>query len=108
MANTIILKRSATQGNVPTTAQLELGEIAINTYDGKVFIKKSVAGTPSIVEVGAVKSVNTLTGAVVLDTDDVSEGSTNQYFTNARVRSAVSAGTGISFNSSKHCNISIT
>ena len=100
MANTIILKRSATQGNVPTTAQLELGEIAINTYDGKVFIKKSVAGTPSIVEVGAVKSVNTLTGAVVLDTDDVSEGSTNQYFTNARVRSAVSAGTGISFNSS--------
>ncbi len=100
MANTIILKRSATQNNVPTTSQIELGEIAINTYDGKMFIKKSVAGTPSIVEVGAVKSVNTLTGVVVLDTDDVSEGSTNQYFTNTRVRSAVSAGTGISFNSS--------
>jgi hypothetical protein len=98
MANTIILKRSATQGNVPTTAQLELGEIAINTYDGKVFIKKSVAGTPSIVEVGAVKSVNALTGAVVLGTDDVAEGSTNQYFTNARVRSALSGSTGISFN----------
>lgn len=99
MANTIILKRSATPGNVPTTAQLELGEIAINTYDGKVFIKKSVAGTPSIVEVGAVTSVNTLTGAVVLDSDDVSEGASNQYFTDARARGALSAGTGISFNS---------
>lgn len=31
-----------------------------------------------------VTSVNTQTGAVVLDTDDVSEGSTNLYYTNAR------------------------
>ena len=39
-----------------------------------------------------------------LDTDDVAEGSTNLYFTNARVtspaRSALSGGTGISYNSS--------
>ena len=33
---------------------------------------------------GAVTSVNTQTGAVVLDTDDVSEGSSNLYYTNAR------------------------
>ena len=33
---------------------------------------------------GAVSSVNTQTGAVVLDTDDVSEGSSNLYYTNAR------------------------
>ncbi len=31
-----------------------------------------------------VTSVNTQTGAVVLDTDDISEGSTNLYYTNAR------------------------
>ena len=37
---------------VPTTTQLALGEVAINTYDGKVFIKKD-DGTESIVEVGA-------------------------------------------------------
>ena len=36
MANTIILKRSATPGKVPTTAQLALGEIAINTFDGLI------------------------------------------------------------------------
>ena len=51
MAQTIKLKRSATQGTVPSTQQLELGEVAINTYDGKMYIKKD-DGTQSIVEVG--------------------------------------------------------
>lgn len=97
MANTIILKRSSTAGKVPTTAQLALGELAINTYDGKIFIKKD-NGVPAVVEIGGVTSVNTQTGDVVLSTSDVAEGS-NQYFTTARARSALSAGTGISYNS---------
>ena len=33
------------------------------------------------------------------DTDDLSEGSSNQYHTTARARSAISGGTGISYNS---------
>ena len=49
----IRLRRSATQNSVPTTSQLNLGELAINTYDGKLFLKKSVGGNESIVEVGA-------------------------------------------------------
>ena len=52
MAQTIKLKRSATQGAIPATSALSLGEVAINTYDGKMYIKKSVGGTESIVEVG--------------------------------------------------------
>ena len=52
MAQTIKLKRSATQGATPTTSQLALGEVAINTYDGKMYIKKDVGGTESIVEIG--------------------------------------------------------
>ena len=52
MANSIKVKRSATPSAAPTTANLELGELAINTYDGKLFIKKD-NGTASIVEVGA-------------------------------------------------------
>lgn len=44
-----------------------------------------------------VTSVNGQTGTVVLSTTNVSEG-TNQYFTNARARSALSAGTGITYN----------
>src|SRR6056300_1386752 len=56
MAQTIKLKRSATQGAVPTTAQLELGEVAINTYDGKMYIKKN-DGSEAIVEVGSTASL---------------------------------------------------
>lgn len=41
MAQNIILKRSALPGKVPDTASLDLGEIAINTYDGRAFILKS-------------------------------------------------------------------
>jgi hypothetical protein len=48
--STIKLKRSAVPGRVPVTANLDLGEIGINTYDGKMFTKKSVGGVESIVE----------------------------------------------------------
>jgi hypothetical protein len=44
-----------------------------------------------------VTSVNGLTGAVVLTTTNVAEG-TNLYYTDARARASVSAGTGISYN----------
>lgn len=52
MANTVRLKRSAVASKVPTTADLQLGELAINTFDGKLFLKKD-NGTASIVEIGA-------------------------------------------------------
>ena len=50
MATNIKLKRSATQGAVPGTSDIELGEIALNTYDGKMYMKKTVSGSSSIVE----------------------------------------------------------
>ena len=66
-------KRSAVPGKVPTLADLSLGELAINTYDGKVYIRKD-SGTASIVEVGGgsgVLSFNSRTGAVTLTSGDV-------------------------------------
>lgn len=51
MAQTIKLKRSAIPSAAPSTSDLALGEVAINTYDGKLYIKKDVGGTESIVEV---------------------------------------------------------
>ena len=41
MAQNILLKRSAVPGKTPSTASLQLGELAINTYDGKIHFKKS-------------------------------------------------------------------
>lgn len=52
MANTVRLKRSAVQGKTPTTSDLALGELALNTYDGKLYTKKD-NGTASIIEIGA-------------------------------------------------------
>ena len=49
MATTIKLKRSSTSGSAPGTGSLALGELALNTYDGKIYLKKSVSGTESIV-----------------------------------------------------------
>lgn len=51
MANTIKIKRSAVQGKIPATADLQLGELAVNTYDGKLFLKKD-NGTEAVVEIG--------------------------------------------------------
>lgn len=52
MTQTIKLKRSASQGATPSTSDLALGEVAINTYDGKMYIKKN-DGSDSIVEIGS-------------------------------------------------------
>jgi len=41
MAQIIKLKRSLVEGSKPTTSDLSAGELAINVYDGKVFLRKS-------------------------------------------------------------------
>ena len=74
MANGIQLKRSAVPGKVPTTTDLQLGELGVNTHDGKVYLKKNVGGTESIVEVGPVASVAGKTGVVTLAKADVGLG----------------------------------
>lgn len=55
MANTIRIKRSAVPGKIPLTSDLVLGELAINTYDGVLYIKQdttSTGGTESITTIG--------------------------------------------------------
>ena len=50
--STVKLKRSAVPGKIPTAGSLELGEIAINTHDGKVYLKRDANGAVSVIEVG--------------------------------------------------------
>jgi hypothetical protein len=66
----IRLKRSAVAGKAPQTTDLELGELAVNTFDGKLYLRKN-DGTDAIVEVGPVRSVAGRTGAVTLAKADV-------------------------------------
>lgn len=58
MTSKVLIRRSTVPGKVPTTAQIDLGELAINTRDGKLFLKKDNGnGTFSMVEVGSPSAV---------------------------------------------------
>jgi hypothetical protein len=50
-ANVVKFKRSAVAGKIPVTADLALGELALNTYDGRIYLKKSVTGTETVVTI---------------------------------------------------------
>jgi len=58
MAQTIKLKRTSVQGKIPTTSQIDLGELAINTYDGRIFFEKD-NGVETIQEILTTNSPNT-------------------------------------------------
>ena len=77
MANTIKIKRSSVSGKVPTTSQLELGELAVNTHDGKLYTKKD-DGTAAVVEIGgASASADSLTTARTIALSGDVSGSTS-------------------------------
>jgi hypothetical protein len=100
-------------GNVELDTS-EIPESATNLYftNTRVYIKAKaalIAGTNTtitfndtlqtitIASQGNVQSVNTKTGAVVLTTTDIAEG-TNEYFTAARVRAVVLTGLSLVTN----------
>lgn len=70
--------------------EAETGDIAIRSDISKCFILREAPATElsnwleMLVPASAVLSVNGKTGAVTLNTDDVAEGDTNQYFTEDR------------------------
>lgn len=82
-------------GHTPEgTAVLSTGET------GAVkFLREDGDGTSSWqpAPTGTVTSVNTQTGAIVLDTDDINEGITNEYYTEAKV----TANTSVTANTAK-------
>jgi len=53
MPSTIQLKRAAVAGKVPLVSDLASGELAVNTRDAALFMKKTVGGVDSVVRVGA-------------------------------------------------------
>ena len=78
MATPIRIKRSAVPNKKPTTDQLQLGELAVNFYDGKIFFTQDQGGVgigTRIVEVGA--GSTTFAGKTLYVTtngDDVNTG----------------------------------
>lgn len=89
MTNQVLLKRSSVQAKVPATADLVLGELAVNTYDGKLFLKKN-NGADAVVEIGQVYTVAGRTGDVVLTNADVGLGSVENK-SSATIRSELTS-----------------
>jgi hypothetical protein len=77
MATVIQFKRSSTQGSSPTTGDLSLGELAINTYHGRVYTEAD-NGVASIVEVGSNPATLTVNDAYSFPTSD---GNSNEALT---------------------------
>ena len=50
MTTSIKFKRSSVEGKVPTTEQLDFGELAINTYDGEIYLKRNKDSLEEIVK----------------------------------------------------------
>jgi len=67
MAQNIILKRSAVPGRVPDTGSINLGEVAINTFDGKLYFKKS----GSVQSVETIVTTNSITSGSLQVSDDI-------------------------------------
>lgn len=76
----------------------EADGIANNDNDTSIPTVAAVKDYVDSTELDTVTSVNTQTGDVILDTDDISEGTSNQYYTEARV----SANTSVAANTLKN------
>ncbi len=59
MAQIVKLRRSSVSGQKPTNSNLQLGELALNTTDGKVYMAKSGSLGPSVEELISTNAVNT-------------------------------------------------
>ncbi len=59
MAQIVKLRRSSVSGQKPTNSNLQLGELALNTTDGKVFMAVSGSLGPTVEELISTNTVNT-------------------------------------------------
>ena len=76
----IRLKRSLTAGSVPSLEQLTYGELAINHFDGTVFVRQDTEGVgiaTRVVTVGAGRSIGN-TFFVTVEGNDLNSGLTQQ------------------------------
>ncbi len=76
----IRLKRSFTPGSIPSLEQLTFGELAINHYDGTVFVRQDTEGvgiSTRVVTVGAGRSIGN-TFFVTVEGSDLNSGLTQQ------------------------------
>jgi hypothetical protein len=99
MANTILLKSRQADATGPGATALKVGELAVNTFDGRVYLGTDLSGSASRAAGGAA-TASTIVGAPVLDEDDMSSDSNKSLATQQSIKKYVddeitaNAGTG--------------
>ena len=74
MANKIQVKRSSSAGNRPSNSQIDLGEFAINTADGRVFIRNGAGDVILVNPLTEAQATNLGQYTVARVLDDISSG----------------------------------
>lgn len=74
MPHQIIIKRSSVPDKVPTTEDLDLGEFGINTFSGKVYIKRNYYGNEQIVDVTANQPITIASDDIAGTSETLSTG----------------------------------
>jgi len=95
MATVIQFKRSSTQNDTPSVSDLALGEVAINTYHGRMYTEKN-DGSAAIVEIGSNPASLTINDAITFPTSDGSANQVLQTNGSGTLSFATLGGSGIS------------
>ena len=95
MANTILMKSRQDDATVPGATALKVGELAVNTFDGRLFLGTDLSGSASRAAGGAA-TASTWIGAPILDEDNLSSDSATSLATQQSIKAYVdsNAGTG--------------
>jgi hypothetical protein len=68
MANKIIIKKSSTASQIPTALQLDVGELAVNLADQKLY-SKNAGGTVVLVGTGVSGSTPIMSNTTTVDSN---------------------------------------
>jgi hypothetical protein len=93
-----LIRVTNTSGSVPTTNQLGIGDIVVNTYDGKAYIKKQVGITQTVVPLGdganPISSSYALSSSYATTASYASNGGVTQLIAGTNVTLSPAGGTG--------------
>jgi hypothetical protein len=81
-------------GSIPSVNQLALGDIAINTYDGKAYIKKAIGNTQSIIELGSDGGGSSISASYALSSSYALNGGVTQLIAGTNVTLSPTDGKG--------------
>ena len=99
MANTILIKSRQSNATEPGNTALKVGELAVNTFDGRVYLGTDIGGTAGR-SAGGAATASTPVGAPILNEDDMTSDSDKSLATQQSIKKyvddeiAANAGTG--------------